>query len=236
MKLKTIVKKTANKFGLDILKYPQVDLRRRIKLVKNHGINTIFDIGANEGQYAKSMRELGFNGRIISFEPLSETFKILEKNFKNDNNWKGENIALGNTNDENYINVAEHTTCSSILNFNSGSGGDFSVAYKNKEKIRVKRLDNILQKYLNPDSVILLKIDVQGYEKLILDGLGDYFDKIKGIQIEMSLIELYKGEELFMQMINFMKDKGLDLYSIENVCYDGDSGRLLQIDGLFFRN
>ena len=42
-------------------------------------IDLLLDVGANEGQYAVRMRRAGFAGRIVSFEPLSEAFAVLER-------------------------------------------------------------------------------------------------------------------------------------------------------------
>ena len=59
--------------------------------------------------------------------------------------------------------------------------------------------------------------------------------KIKGIQIEMSIEELYRGEILFDQIIPFLKNIGFNLYSLENGFFDMESGKLLQVDGIFFK-
>jgi FkbM family methyltransferase len=41
-------------------------------MLSHHKVNTIFDIGANEGQFGVLLREIGFEGKIVSFEPLSD--------------------------------------------------------------------------------------------------------------------------------------------------------------------
>ena len=58
-----------NTCGLEILKYPTPELDRRIKLLKNYNIDVIIDVGANIGQYGAELRNIGYEGKIISFEP-----------------------------------------------------------------------------------------------------------------------------------------------------------------------
>jgi len=47
--------------------------------MRDYRIDTVFDIDANVGQYAKLVRKYGFTGRILSFEPLSEAHENLQK-------------------------------------------------------------------------------------------------------------------------------------------------------------
>ena len=49
----------------------------------------------------------------------------------------------------------------------------------------------------------------------------------------MSIIQLYEGELEFIEMIEFLKDKGFKLFSLENGFSNLDSGQLLQVDGIF---
>lgn len=51
----------------------------------------------------------------------------------------------------------------------------------------------------------------------------------------MSLIPLYEGEATFVEMLDLMADNGYQLMSLENGFADPVSGRLLQVDGVFYR-
>ena len=58
-----------------------------MKIIKHFHIDTIFDVGANVGYYAQEIRELGFKGKIVSFEPLRLAYEGLVKNAKNEPRW-----------------------------------------------------------------------------------------------------------------------------------------------------
>ena len=232
MNIKTKTKDLLNYFGWNITKFPTWELKRRIKLIRNFGINVIFDVGANKGQYAEQMRLLGYKGKIISFEPLKNDFEILRKKSLKDQRWTTVNTALGDYDGEVKINVGESSECSSILDtkeyFQFKSGPSAS------EVVKIRKLDSVINDYFKPGDNLYLKIDTQGFEKKIIEGALESLDKIKGIQLEMSLIEIYKGETLFFEMMSYLNELGFDLYSLEDV-YADENGRLMQVDGIFYR-
>lgn len=234
--MKSIILNAFNSIGLQIKRYPDPDLKRRLKLIKYFGINKIFDIGANVGNYAMKMRKLGFVGNIVSFEPLSEAFIQLQKNAVKDSSWDTINIALGDTDGETEINIAGNCESSSILEMlplHVKSAP--KAAYIGKEKIKVNKLDTLFANYYKKDDNIFVKIDTQGYELNVLKGSENSLSFIKGIQIEMSLVQLYDGGILYKEMVEFLEKKGFYLFSIENVFSNPETGELLQMDGIFFK-
>src|SRR4051812_40494198 len=104
--MKKSIQKLLALAGVKLIKYPEVDLRRRLLLLENFQINKIFDVGANAGYYSLEMRKLGFKGDIISFEPLKDAFNKLAEASANDARWKAQNIALGDADTEAMINIA----------------------------------------------------------------------------------------------------------------------------------
>lgn len=234
--IQRIIQNVFNNFGIQIKRYPDLDTKRRLKLIKYFEINKIFDIGANIGNYAMEMRKLGFVGNIVSFEPLSETFKILQKNAIKDSNWETINIGLGDIDGETEINIAAISDSSSILEMMPShlKSAPQSV-YIGKEKIKLNKLDTIFDNYYKNGDKIFVKIDTQGYELNVLKGAEQSLPYIKGIQIEMSLVQLYDGGILYKEMIEFIEKKGFDLYSFENGFSNPETGELLQMDGIFFK-
>lgn len=236
MKLNSYIKSIINSFNIDIVKYPNSDLRRRRKLLENHNINLIIDVGANSGQYALQNFNNGFKGHIISFEPVSKVYADLKKKIYKNKNWTAYNFGLGEKEEELPINISENTYSSSILDIMpSHVNGAPESKYIHKETINIKTLDSVFNSIVKEKENVLLKLDVQGYEKQVLDGATASLNKIKGIQIEMSIQELYKNEILFDEMILFLKKKGFNLSSLENGFYNKNNGELLQVDGIFFK-
>jgi len=224
------------KIGIQINRYPDSDSKRLIKLINHFGINKIFDVGANIGGYSLFMKELGFKGEIVSFEPSSNAFKKLKLNSKADKKWILENFALGNEEGEIMMNISENSVSSSILDMLPAhvESAPFSK-YISKEKIKICKLDSIFNNYYKEGDRIFLKIDAQGFEKNVLEGAEKSLIKINGIQLEMSLVSLYKGDTLFEEMIAYLKLRGFKIYSLEPGFSHPTSGQLLQMDGIFYR-
>ena len=235
--MKDAIQKLLSLAGMKVIRYPEADLRRRLLLIDNFRINKILDVGANAGFYAIEMRKLGFKGDIISFEPLKDAFEKLARASSKDARWQAQNIALGDADTESMINIAGNSYSSSLLDMmpahlESAPESD----YINKQAVQVRKLDSIFSQYYKPGDNILLKIDTQGFEKNVLEGAAQSLQKIKGIQLEMSVVELYQGEMLYHEMTGYLKERGFELYSLENGFWNKKTGQLLQVDGIFFRS
>lgn len=114
--VKRTVKNILNYFGYDICHLPtQKTDRKRMELFRRFGIDLIFDIGANTGQYAQKMRRLGYEGEIVSFEPLPDAFEELTRVASNDPRWDAVNMAVGNKDGEIDLNVSKNSYSSSIM-------------------------------------------------------------------------------------------------------------------------
>ena len=80
-----------------------------------------------------------------------------------------------------------------------------------------------------------MKLDVQGFEHKVLQGAGQVLRRVAGIQLELSLVPLYDGEHLFHPMLHDLEERGYELWSVIPGFVDPDTGRLLQLDAIFFR-
>ena len=238
MNAKQVVRRFLRRMGYDIVRYAPTShpLARRKRLLEISGINIVLDVGANVGQYAKQLRDIGYKGEIISFEPLSSAYKELLANANADGHWKAMNYALGITNGKTEINISALSCSSSILEMlPSHMKSAPESKYVGKEQIEVRTLDSVFENICSREQNILLKIDTQGFERHVIEGAENSLRFIDAIQLEMSLIPLYKGGPLFDEMYKLLCREGYCIVSIEPGFSDKESGQLLQVDGIFHR-
>lgn len=232
------LQKLLNTFGYSIEKESirRNHLKRRLMLMQHYNIDKVFDVGANIGQYALSLLNNDFNGDILSFEPLNEVYKRLVAKSEKYDNWKTYNYALGSETTRKEINVSAHSDSSSLLPMLPVHlEMRPSSKYIGKQLIEVFKLDDIFDEITNPKDHTFLKIDAQGYEFRILEGAKESLNIIKGIQLELSIVPMYEGEHTICDMIRYLNDLGFELMSIEPGATDGKTGRMFQVDGIFFK-
>jgi FkbM family methyltransferase len=225
--------------GIEVCKtsvYSSLKLRYR-RLFSLLNFDLILDVGANKGQFANLCRSLGYKGEILSFEPSSAAHGQLLLAAAADPSWTvADRIALGAVTGEAEINISADSFCSSILPMLDShlSAAPHSV-YLNKEKIPLRRLDDVLSPTAS-SSRIFLKLDVQGFELQVLSGAPETLGQALAVQIEMSLLPLYQGETLMPEMSAILCERGFQLWDLEPSFRDPFTGRLLQVDGIFVRN
>ena len=146
-------------------------------------------------------------------------------------------MALGDTTGETEINISADSFSSSILPMlDSHLSAAPSSAYLHKEKVSIRRLDDVLPLPAFPAKA-LLKLDVQGYELQVLTGAPtNPLATPSPSQLEMSLLPLYQGETLMPEMSATMSQQGFQLWDLEPSFRDPATGRLLQVDGIFVRS
>lgn len=91
----------------------------------------------------------------------------------------------------------------------------------------------LFENYCEPNDVVMLKIDTQGFEKNVLEGARKSLEKITILQLEMSIEPLYEKEILFVEMVNLLQQIGFELFTLENGIRNSLNGKLLQVDGIF---
>lgn len=220
--------------------YSERDFKRKfVQQLRTRGVGVVLDIGANSGQYSAGLRKAGFDGRIVSFEPLSEPFSALKRRASGDALWECRQGALGDTDGTISINVAGNSgESSSVLPMLQRHQDAYPPAnYIATEDVPIRRLDTIASEVIGPNEVSFLKIDVQGFEKQVLaGGEATVKDSCVGLQLELSFVPLYEGAMLIPEALDLLYSKGFTLTGMLPCFTDPRNGQMLQADGIFLRS
>lgn len=239
LEMKTFIKSVFYKFGFDLRRLnpnsnPTFQL---LKALNWFNVDLVIDVGANVGQFASELRLVGYRGRIVSFEPIFNAYQELLKKASHDPLWQVyPRCAVGDKIGKVKINIAANSVSSSILPMTqSHLDAAPDSCYIDTEEVQMITLDSVSEEILAGSKVPFLKIDVQGYEMQVLNGAMQTLPKICGILCELSLVELYEGQKLWIDIIRWLEDKGFALWAIQNGFTDPRNGRTLQVDAIFFR-
>ena len=157
-----------------------------------------------------------FFNKVFSFEPLSKNYELLNLNSKLKKNITAYNFGASNNDETKKIYTP--------LSFDSGHSkieNDINLDDEKNlklEKVQLKKLDNFLTKE-KINSIKFIKIDVEGYEFKVLQGIENIIKKEKPIiafeqfpidfidQSTMSINFLKKNDYKYFYEPSFFKRK-----------------------------
>ncbi|HUQ50325.1 MAG TPA: FkbM family methyltransferase [Terriglobales bacterium] len=243
---RSFVRRTVRKFQLESSPFIQ-RLRRYYPGPSEHNdlrsmldlnqISIVLDVGANAGQFARSLRMAGYTGRIVSFEPMSALHNRLVRLARNDSTWIiAPAKAIGDSNGQLELKISADTVSSSLLEMLPAHiQAEPDSRYVGTETVKVERLDSAAAEFLKSTDRIFVKIDVQGYEEQVLMGAPELLKRASGLMLELCLVPCYKDQMLFESMLNRLTSLGFEMWNLYRGTRDPQSARLLQVDAVFFR-
>jgi len=200
-----------------------------------NNINTVFDIGANVGQFASLIHEVLPTATIYSFEPLKDCYEQLKKKMKGVDNFKAFNLALGDTNSLLTMHKSEHSPSSSMLPMANLHKQNYPHTHKNTTlEVRSARIDDVA-KELKIENNLLIKIDVQGFEDKVIAGGINIIKRSKILIIETSFQPLYIGQPLFEDIYNFLKNEFRYMGALGDIRANHIDGSPLFEDSIFVK-
>ncbi|MBL4617408.1 MAG: FkbM family methyltransferase [Robiginitomaculum sp.] len=195
------------------------------RIFKQCEINSVLDIGANQGQFAKSLRKRGYAGEIHSFEPVADSFKVLQQYSSSDANWYVYNIALGDECAFKDIHVSKASDLSSFLPAsNFGSKRFASMAETHTETVEISTVDMFLSENdeLFKDKKIFLKMDTQGFDVRVFNGARDSWPAIAGLLSELSFQKIYKGIPTYLEALSVYEQAGYKITGLFPIVRNND--------------
>ncbi len=155
--------------------------------LKKLDIRTVFDVGANVGQFAGEIHAILPSAAIYSFEPLRDCYTQLVDTMKDVRSFRAFDFALGDETSQTTIHRSRFSPSSSLLAMGDVHKQAFPFTNEGwvSESTRIRRLDVVADE-LNLVDNILIKIDVQGFEDRVIRGGWNTVRRAKLLIVEVS--------------------------------------------------
>ena len=225
----------AEKGGFVVTRLDNTLRAKRMAVLRGLDVKVVLDIGANAGQWALELRESGYSGRIISFEPAPGPFRELEAMAKSDRRHTCVQVGLGGSDGEAQLLVTRASESSSFRDPVGNSGSSRHTGIEERVTVPVRCLDSLLPSLTTDTGRFYVKIDTQGFEREVLAGAKEALSRADAVELEMSLVELYDGQALLPELWEVLTQAGFRPAWLERGYRDIDDIWLLQVDGLFVR-
>jgi FkbM family methyltransferase len=207
------------------------------ELLGRTGVGCVVDVGAHLGQFGRALRDAGYAGRIVSFEPVLPVFASLVKTCcRDDPAWEAHRLALAEDEGVRELNVAVSTDFSSFLEPNAESLEEFRgfTAVERRERVPVRRLDAALAEYVPNGERLFLKLDTQGSELAVLRGGDETLGRTAAVLVEVPVRPLYEDMPRRDEIVGHLEERGFAVVDSAPVAH-GSDGEPLELDLLLER-
>ena len=203
-------------YGLASLQRVYCEHYRLKQIIKNDSV--IIDVGAHIGQFAFFCRHYLRAKRVVSIEPVKESFTVLRLNAGDP-----EDCAQAAVSNETKIVTMHVSKTSSQL---STYVKDTNDSYVASFDIQAEKLDDVVKRY-DIETADLLKIDTEGSEYDVLRSGAQLLSKVNVLLVEMSVFRASLGN--IFKVGAFVEEKGFKL--VEFNLYENHYP--VTVDGIF---
>lgn len=195
---------------------------------------TVVDIGANRGQFALVAARCFPEAKIVSFEPLPGPARVFRSVFAGNIRVTLFEAAVGPQAERCEMHISARDDSSSLLPISALQSEIFpGTAEVSTFEVSVAPLDAFIRPEQLADPA-MLKLDVQGFEYQVLCGCESLLDRFQYVYCECSFVELYSGQSLAADVIEWLAARRFRIRGMFNPTYDA-SGQAIQADFLFER-
>lgn len=210
------------------------------KLLSALHVDCVFDVGANQGQYAKMLRRsAGYRGLIISFEAIPEAAGEVERLARGDPLWRVEEVALSDIGGEQVFNVMADAQFSSLSAPRHNEVQGFERRNRVQRQVHV-RTETIVAALARLQQTLgfprpFLKLDTQGMDVRIVSAAGrSGLQPFVGLQSELAVRKLYDTSVDYREALRIYEELGFELSAfVPNNA--GHFPRLVEIDCILVR-
>lgn len=196
--------------------WPQRSFLRR--LLRALEVDCVLDVGAHGGEYGAELRDIGYRGAIVSFEPDPAVFERLSARAAGDPDWHVLNLALASAAGTMALNVMELPQFNS---FRAPSERETDI-YRDENKVvrrvevPVETLSSLLPSleakhgFCRP----FLKMDTQGFDLEVFAGAAGVRERLVGMQTELSVLRIYEDTPLWHEALQHYQNAGFELVGL----------------------
>jgi FkbM family methyltransferase len=196
---------------------------------------TVIDVGANAGQFSCAAWRLWRPHCIHAFEPLPDVAELFQRELGRVPGIVIHPVALGAEVGDLPLHVNVHSHSSSLLGLAASHEAAFPDATTAGDlQVPVRTLDGELSDVELPPPV-LVKLDVQGYERWVLDGGLETLARAEWVIVESSFKPLYEREPGFLDMVAYMAARGFRFLRPVGWLTAPGTDEILQCDALYGR-
>jgi FkbM family methyltransferase len=221
----------------DAFNTPESHLQHVFSLLN---INCVVDVGAHQGQYGVELRNHGYSGRIVSFEPVAANYEKLRALGESDADWRTYQFALAEENSSCDIHLFAGSTWASFLRTSEFGRRRFlqGLELAGTERVEVRRLDAVFREAVNGLVAprVFLRVDTQGYDLAVLRGAGGCLRDVIGLQIALTTEPIYSGAtNVLDEAVPFVRSRGFSPTAFFPVTRDSDGLAVIEYDAVFCR-
>jgi FkbM family methyltransferase len=216
---------------------PLFEIEHLERFFKEFAVDCVFDVGANAGQYAETLREFGYTGSIVSFEPIPALAVQLRNKARSDSRWFVEEVALDETVRPVTFNVMKSSQFSSLKAPSQEETARF--AHQNVVADGLDLTTAQLAAYFTRyrDQLAFrrpfLKMDTQGNDLAVARGAGPHLAEFVGLQSELAIKRIYASSDDYRAALDFYQSAGFELSAFVPNNY-GHFPMLVEMDCIMF--
>jgi FkbM family methyltransferase len=196
---------------------------------------SVIDGGANRGSFTDAFLQLHRPERLVLVEAIPDLAEKLRARYAGKPGISVVSGALSDKNGEAQFEINRSEASSSLLPIDPRNTEWFSRDLRVARTVQVPTMTlPALMEAQGLETVDLLKLDLQGAERFVLNGGEAVLDRVQVIYTEIFFEQLYAGAWLFWEMNEFLASRGFKLCGLSNIVH-ARGGDLVQANATFRR-
>lgn len=198
--------------------------------------HVVLDVGAHHGWFAHCWLNWCRSGVVHAFEPTPASFQRIQELYGADPRIRPVQVGVGAEPGRLKLQVhAEASVCNSFLPVKEETWSriDYRHGAVSECEVDVITLDDYCAG-AGIDAIRLIKIDVQGFERQVLEGARHTLARTDFVLVEAGILKLYEGASTFAEIAEWMSAHGFHLYDLR--AWHRGNHVLVETDLLFRRD